>query len=798
MKWVWRLLVTVVLTLTIVVVGVFVVGRMSLPEYQGTVALRGLDNTVRIVRTRFAVPHIRAQTRADSLFALGYVHAQDRLWQMEMQRRVGQGRLSEFGGEATLPTDIFLRTLGVYRAAERTVDNLDPETRALLDAYVGGVNAFIDNREGLLPPEFQITGITPEPWRPADTLVWLKMMAWNLSGNWANEARRAALAARLNPTQIRDIWPDYPADGPTAIQHLAGDLSPEFWAELANLDPFPQGPGTGSNNWVVSGSRSATGKPLLANDPHLGLQAPAVWYFAALDDGTDASIGATLPGVPIVVLGRNRHMAWGFTNTYPDTQDLILEQVNPDNPDEYRTEDGWAPFETRQETIRVKGQDDVVIDVRRTRHGPVMSDATVRLSGIAPDGHVVAFRWHVLDDDEMSIRAGLNTHTARDWPDFRAAMRDFTGAQQNVVYGDVAGNIGFVAAGRVPIRVDQSPWQGMLPVKGWDPTSAVSGFVPYDELPMTYNPARGYIVTANNQIVDRSYPHFITNEWAAPYRAQRITDLIEGRSIHSIESFKSIQSDQVSLFVRQMLPLMTAIAPEDERLRTVLADLKLWDGNMSADRVEPTVFVAWYLEMVRQLIVDETGEQMDQVFGFRPGFIHNILTDHNGAGQWCDDIATDNVSETCATIIVRALDLAMAALDMRHGSDRADWRWGDIHRAVSAHNPFGRVDPLKRVFDVSVPVGGGSFTVNVAHGRPTSPEGPMTTGHAASLRALYDLDNLDASLYMHSTGQSGHVLSPHYDDFAERWRQVDYIPMSLRPEDFETGALGTLVMQPLR
>lgn len=797
MKWLWRLLFTIVLTLAIAVVGVFIAGRMSLPEYQGTVALRGLENTVRIVRDRFAVPHIRAQNRADSLFALGYVHAQDRLWQMEMQRRIGQGRLSEIAGQSTVSTDIFLRTLGVYRAAERTVEHLDAETRALLDAYVTGINAFLDNREGLLPPEFLITGIEPEPWRPADTLVWLKMMAWNLSGNWANEARRAALATRLSPEQLRDLWPDYPADGPTAIRNLAGAMPADFWSDLAKLDPFPQGPGTGSNNWVVSGSRSATGKPLLANDPHLGLQTPAIWYFAAMDDGTDATIGATLPGVPFVVLGRNRHIAWGFTNTSPDTQDLYIEQVNPDDPTQYRTEDGWAPFETVQEVIRVSGGDAVTITVRKTRHGPVMSDVTERLSGIAPEGHVVAFRWHVLDDDEFSIRAGLNTHPARNWRDFREAMRDFTGAQQNMVYADVAGNIGFIAAGKVPVRVDQSDWQGMLPVKGWEPEAVRVGYIPYDALPQTFNPAKGYVVTANNRIVGDGYPWFITNEWAAPYRAQRITDLLDARSIHSIESFKSIQADQVSLFVRQMKPLMTVIAPEREDLRTILADLKLWDGDMDADRTEPTIFVAWYLELVRQLIVDETGNQIDQVFGFRPTFVHNVLTDRNGASRWCDDVATDGV-ENCNVIIMRALDLAMAGLEMRHGIDRADWRWGDIHRAISPHNPFGRVDPLKQVFDVSVPVGGGSFTVNVAHGRPTSPEGPMTTGHAASLRALYNLDNLDASLYMHSTGQSGHLLSPHYDDFAERWRQVDYIPMSLRAEDIEPGAIGTMVMQPLR
>lgn len=794
MRWIWRGLMTILLLLALAVVAVFMVGRSSLPTIDGRIALDGLSGEVEIVRDRFAVPHIYASNRADAVFALGYVHAQDRLWQMELQRRIGAGRLSEFGGEVMLSTDIFLRTLGVYRAAEATLARLEPEAVRLLEAYAAGVNAFLGSRDGFLPPEFLILGIEPEPWRPADTLVWLKMMAWNLSGNWSDEIERARLAKRLTPAQIGDLWPPYPDDAPVALRDMAALIDLKPLSDLARLLPMRHEPGLGSNNWVVDGSRTATGKPLLANDPHLGLQAPSLWYLAHLDDGTDASIGATLPGVPVVVLGRNRRIAWGFTNTYPDTQDLYIEEVNPDDPSQYRTPDGWAAFKVREEVIRVKDADDVTIRVRSTRHGPVLSDVADYLDAIAEPGHVIAMQWHVLDDDEMTIQAGLKTHTARNWPEFLDAMADFDGAQQNMVYADVDGNIGFVAAGKVPIRADNSPDQGMMPRPGWDPAYDRIGFIPFDELPRTFNPAGGVVVTANNKIVGDGYPYFLTNEWDSPTRARRIEELLQARQVHSIESFKAIQADDVSLLARDLLPVMLKSEPASEVGRRVLAELSLWDGAMRADRVEPTIFHAWYRELVRQVMIDEAGDAFDGLFSFRAEFISNVLHDRNGAGRWCDDVATTE-TEDCRAILSRALDLALADLENRFGSDRSAWRWGVVHAAHSGHKPFTNVEPLSRFFDIEVPVSGGAFTVNRALHRIGDDEHPFRTVHGASLRAIYDLDNPDASLYMHSTGQSGHVLSSHYDDFAERWSRVDYIPMSMRRDEIEAGALGTLTLR---
>ena len=798
MKWIWRLFATLVVFLAIGVIALFVVGRMTLPQVDGEIALPGLDDEVRIVRDRFAVPHIYAKSREDSVFALGFVHAQDRLWQMELQRRIGQGRLAEFAGAEAASTDIFLRTIGLYRAAKATLPNLDARTRRLLERYADGVNAFIEGHEGLLPPEFLILGIEPEPWTPADTLVWQKVMALDLSANWTSEATRARMAALLGPDRMRQIWPSYPADAPVALPDQAlRDVLPALQQAAQAAGSFAAHEGIGSNNWVVDGSRSATGKPLLANDPHLGLRAPSVWYFAHWDDGETAAIGATLPGTPFVLLGRTRDIAWGFTNTGSDTQDLVLEQVNPENPGQYRTEDGWADFETREEVIRVKDAPDRTITVRTTRHGPVLNDATGRVRPATPEGHVAALRWHILDADEMSARAGLRIPEAHSVTAFQNVMRDFDNAQQNMVVADVEGNIGFIAAGKVPIRADRAPWQGMQPVRGWEPGSRRLGFIPHRHLPSALNPDSGFLVTANNRIVGDDYPYFLTNEWAAPYRAQRITDLLTARGSHSVESFKAIQADQVSLMAREFLPMMLRFEPSEEKARTAMADLKIWDGDMSADRVEPTIFYAWYRQFVRQVLIDEGREAFDDLWAPRVLFMRRVLADEDGMSVWCDDVATD-VRENCADMLSRALDLALADLEQRFGGDREEWTWGPIHEALSEHQPFTNVPVLRDIFDLRTPVGGDSFTINVAHAVMRREKDPFTTHNGASLRAIYDLDDLDRSLYIHSTGQSGNVLSEYYDGFVDRWRRVDYIPMSMRPEDIEPGAIGTLRLRPAR
>lgn len=800
MRWILRSLLGLVGVAAAVVAALYFVARSSLPELDGEIRTgASLAGPIEILRDRHAIPHIRAAARNDAAFGLGFVHAQDRLWQMEVNRRIAAGRLAEVFGNAALNTDKFLRTLGVRRKAEAAFSHLNAETQAYLTAYANGVNAFLSSRNGLLPPEFLVFRIDPEPWTPADSLGWLKMMAWDLSGNWGNELTRFALARRLTPRQIEEFFPPYPGDAPVAL----GDLGTLYGKAAADLDPqrllraFPEPPpdGIGSNNWVIDGKRTVTGSPLLANDPHLGLTSPAIWYFARLSSPNGDVIGATLPGVPGVVLGHNGRVAWGFTNTGPDTQDLYLERIDPSDTAKYLTPDGSAPFITRQEVIKVRGGDDVTLTVRETRHGPVVSDVHESSQRLIDSGHVLAFAWTALRDEDTTADSLIGLETVSDWGGFVANFRRYVTPQQNIVYADRNGNIGFLAPGLVPIRKPQNDLKGLSPAPGWDARYDWAGFIPFEELPRAYNPPAGHIVTANHKIVPDHYPHFITSEWAEPYRAERIQQLIRERSVHSVESFKQIQGDTLSLMAAELLPAMLAAplksSPENAEIAATRTMLAAWDGTMAANRREPLIFHAWYRELTRLILADELGEAFVPLWRFRPILIRNILNNADGQAQWCTNVATAAAS-SCTELIAEALDRALTDLKARYGTDMSRWRWGEAHLTRAPHRPFSNIPVLRRLFEVTVPTAGDAFTVNAGRSDPGDEEQPFANRHAASLRAVYDLADLSRSQFMHSTGQSGHPLSPFYRNFAQTWAAVQYVPMSLRPADAEAGAIGRL------
>ena len=791
MRWFVRVIAALVVLIAIIVGAGYLWLRGSLPQIDGRIEVAGLSGPIEIVRDRNDIPHIFARSAIDAQFGLGFVHAQDRLWQMEMNRRIGAARLSEVVGDAGLAVDRFLRTLGIYGHAERTFDNLDIETRAGLEAYAAGVNAFLETRGGPLPPEFLIVGHTPEPWRPADSLVWIKMMAWDLSGNWGGELLRARMARRLTPRQIDELYPPYPEDGIVALAEYAALLGDLPLDALQAALPPPPNPNNGSNNWVLSGERTATGKPLLANDPHLGLGAPSLWYFAHLNaPGLDV-IGATLPGVPTVVLGRNSRIAWGFTNTGPDTQDLFIERIDPANPATYMTPEGSLPFETRHEVISVKDGEDEILNVRETRHGPVISDILDVAGEAVAEREVLAFAWTALRDDDLTAQAGRKLNQARNWSDFVAALRDFHSPQQNIVYADVDGNIGYYAPARVPVRHPDNTLAGRMPAPGWTGTHDWVGFIPFNELPHAFNPAVGAIATANNRIVPDDYPYFITSEWAAPYRAERINELLNAREKHSIQSFKDMQSDVLSPLARIFLPYLLEAQVTGETASQALTLLRAWDGTMDRDRPEPLIFSAWYRELTRLVYADELGDLFYDYWGFRPIFMANVLS---GDGQWCNDIST-GPRETCAGQISLALERALSALQDEHGEDIGDWRWGKPHRAHSEHRPFSGQPFVGALFDIDLPSSGDAETLNAARFRISDLEHPFRQFHGASLRAIYDLGDPNRSLFIHSSGQSGNILSG-YRNFAEAWRNVDYVPMTTDRREIEIDAKGTLILEP--
>lgn len=763
--------------------------RQSLPTIDGEAKARGLAAPVEIVRDEEGVPHLFAKSERDGAFAMGYVHAQDRLWQMEFQRRIAQGRLSEFLGERSYDVDRLMRTLGIARLSERIVARLDHETVASLEAYAAGVNAFLDT-DPVLPVEFQVFRIKPERWKPADTMGWLLVMAWDLSSNWRIELARMRFAAKLGPGRVNEIIPPYPGDAAPEIpdyRALYAELEPLAGALLAATPPHEEA--VGSNNWVVSGARSETGKPLLANDPHLGLQAPALWYLAHISTPSGNVVGGTLPGVPFVVLGRNDHIAWSFTTTNSDTEDLFIEKVV--DGDSYLTPTGKEKFEVREEAIGVGGEVRR-IKVRTTRHGPVISDVVKTAGDATPKGYVLALAWAALTEENAVARAGFALNRAHGTEQFLAALREFTAPHQNVVYADDAGHVGFIAPARLPVRRADNEAMGRVPVPGWDAKYDWQGFLPFEEMPASRDPASGVIVTANQKITPEGYKPFVSADWFLPYRADRIEQMIAERPKHSMDSFARMQADVRSRLAVELLPFATAAQPASDAGRKAQAMLAGWKGDMTMDAAAPLVFTAWYRELTRLVYADELGDLFNDSWDLRAAFMINVMHGVDGQDRWCDDVRTPQ-RETCAMLTARAFDLAAADLEKRYGAP-SSWRWGPEHTAAGDHRPLGLLPVLGELFNVSPQTPGDSYSVDVGAITIRDEARPYANRHAPSLRAIYDLADLDRSRYMHSTGQSGNVMSPWYSSFAQRWARVEYITIPTKREAI--GAAHRLVLSP--
>lgn len=765
---------------------------LSVPSYSGTRTLGGLEAPVEIIRDAHAIPHIYAGTPWDGAFAMGYVHAQDRLWQMEMQRRVGAGRLAELAGEAGLETDRLMRTLGLYRIAGRNFERLSPSVRRIYKAYAAGVNAYLETRSGMLPLEFQLLRHEPEPWQPADSLVWLKLMAWTLGDNLAEELLRARLADHLDLAQLRDLWaqhPDDPPPGPYA-DPLADRPMDIDYAALAGALPTRPASDLGSNSWTLSGAHTRSGLPLLANDPHLQLDVPGLWYLAHISTQAFELAGATLPGLPLPLLGQARNFAWGFTNTAPDVQDLFIERVDPENPSRYLAPRGSLPFSVRTERIRVRGGETVEIAVRETRHGPVISDVLGQDTEFLETGHVLALSWTALHEDDRSGQALVLATTAEDIGGFIDGMQHLGAPQMNVVYADREGNIGFVAPGRLPVR---ARGQGHMPAPGWSGTHDWVGRVPFGELPQFRNPPSGRIISANHRISPPGYSHFITDNWAPPYRAKRIAELLEGGARHTVGSLSEIQQDLVSLGARRLLPVMLGLAgSQGGNTGAALDMLRSWNHGMDRDRAEPLVYMAWLRELTRALFADELGDVFEDYWDIRTDVIHRALTRRPA---WCDDI-TSGIRETCSGQVTGALAAALDFLSDRYGHDMAGWRWGEAHAVHMTHRLLGRIPYIGPWFEIRLATGGEKETVNAGGFDVTDEDSPFNQNHGAGYRAVYDLANPERSIFITSTGQSGNPLSTHYRDYAEAWRDGHYLPMLTDHARIKQNALGTLLLTP--
>ena len=836
MAWMKRTALGLVAAALLAGAGAAVYVQRSFARMDGRLQVPGLAQPVQVRRDAADVTHIEARTPQDAWFAMGYVHAQERTWQLEFNRRLMHGELSEVFGPATLETDKLMRGLDIMGAARRQYQGLPLYAKEALQAYSRGIHAFHRERPQALPPEFLLLGVKPggaagAVWEPEDSVGWALMMALDLGGNWSNEFARLSLARVLDTGRLWQLMPPYPGERPAASADLAalyrqlgvyradaaahaaasvpqsaapsgGLLAQQMSAGmLAWADELARHAGTsdgkGSNNWVVAGTRTASGKPLLANDPHLGLSAPALWYFAGLrapagvaSDGTPIApidaVGSTLPGLPFVVLGRTDKVAWGFTNTGPDVQDLYLEQIHPTDPAQYRTPEGWAPFAVRTETIRVKGGADVALQLRSTRHGPVLSDVQASHADVLDLGKfVLALRWTALDADNQTVLAGLKTNQAKTVDDVFAALAHYHSPMQSVVAADDQGRIGFKAAGRVPVRAADNDIRGVAPSPGWDARYDWKGWLPYAQTPQD-DGAKGWLATANQRVTAPDYPHFLTQDWSLPYRYERIAQRIEAIPRHDMASMQALQGDVTSLATQRLLPHLLRAQPSHALAAAARQQLQGFDGTMDAQRAAPLIFAAWTDELARGILVPRIGKaRFEATYGKRDyrAALEGIL--ERDDAWWCQPA-------TCAEQASAALGRALDRLQAAYGLDPALWRWGAAHPALSVHRPFGNVPALARFFDVRVPSSGDAYTVNVGQYNASEASGPFVNRHAPSLRAIYDLGDLEQSRFIYQTGQSGLVFSPRYRDMSAAWATGGYRPLQRQPAQWR----HTLTLEP--
>jgi penicillin amidase len=784
----------------------------TVPPLDGRMAIAGLSGGTDIIRDDEAVPHIFAPYIADAYTALGFVHAQDRLFQMDLARRAAQGRLSEVFGPRMLDTDILLRTLDFYGHAERSIERLAPQARSMLEAYARGVNAFMQRRTQVLearyPPEFLLLRYHPEPWRPADCVAVLKMMALTLGANLRREVSRLIWAAQgMTPAEIEDLLPTIGADEPPPLPDLREifPLRPPSASPRRTALAWPDAlAATGaSNNWVVAGRRTASGAPLLGNDPHLGLSAPSIWYLVHLSiarPGATSRIevaGASLPGTPLIPLGRGTTLAWGATNAEVDAQDLYIERLNPQNPEEYLTPEGWQRFEADKTTIKVRNGRSRTIERRRTRHGPVLPPGSFGLDDILPPGYVAALRWTALDDDDRTIEAGLIDQDLRTVDDYIRRMSAVVGPVQNFAVADTQGTIAIISPGRIPVRSPENQIAGRAPVPGWEAKYDWQGFIPPDQLPRVIDPSAGAAGTANSDFMQRGYPLRMSWDWDADYRQRRIQQLVvspeSGR--HDVDTMRNAQLDDLSLAARELKPLMIEAARRGGSGRSdILEELAAWSGRMSVELTEPVVFMAWMREAIRAVYADDLGVSFGRFFVPQAPALVRLLSGKATGRDWCDNRKTEP-RETCDRIMAAALDRAIELLEVRYGSNRRGWRWGEVHPAVSANQFWSEIPLVSRLSRIVEPGHGGPYTLNRAS-VSFAPEDLFQSTMGSSYRAIYDLSDLDRSLYIQTTGQSGNPFSRYFRTFSERWARGDYIYIPTARKEVERRAIGTWRLEP--
>jgi len=754
----------------------------------GVVELGGLKEEVQIYRDSWGVPHIYADNENDLFFAQGYVQAQDRLWQMELHRRMGSGTLSEIFGATTLESDKFFRTIGLRRSAASSYGELDPVMQEVLQSYCKGVNGFIRANNNGLPLEFTLLGFKPADWDPVDSLTVSELIAWELGKNWEVELTRARLVQKLGEESAGQLLAPYPDSSPLVIPpelmscHLGSVVASGLQTATDCL---------GSNSWVVDGTKTVSGRPLLANDPHLSVMMPSIWYETGLHGAGFEVAGVSLPGCPLINIGRNCDISWGITNLPADTQDFFIEKLNPADSLQYQYKGEWKPLHVLEEFINVRGHSDPEkLQVRLSLHGALMDKV---IGGLEQP---LALQWSGSCPSRL-IKGVYLLDKATNWAEFQEALSYWDAPSQNIVYADSGGNIGYQSTGLIPVR---NKGLGMVPAPGWTGEYDWIGNIPYTELPCVLNPSNHFVATANNKVVANNYSYFMTYDWSPPYRAQRITALLQAKDRLSVDDFRGIQADIYDIPASIFTPYALQVEPRNEREKQALEILKKWDYNDRANDPAPAIYHVFYVKMLKNILQEKLGEKLFNDYLRAMGgsgdvhaiFLEGIMRDNNSA--WFDDARTPTL-ETRDDVVARSLEDALVELSGKYGSDPNNWKWGDIHGTWFRH-VLGGLPGLDAIFSRGpVPTPGSRYTVNVAAFDYSKPYSVVAV---PSYRQVIDWSNPDKSLVMHTTGQSGQVFNRHYDDMIISWLNVDFHAMLFKRDEVESDSHSLLVLKPYR
>ena len=815
-----RRLVSLLVLLVLVLIAIMAIAltyfvRSPFPKTRGSIELAGLQGEVTVRRDELGVAHIYAQSEYDLYYAQGYTHAQDRFWQMEFWRHIGLGRVSEIVGSSTIETDKFIRNLGWNRVAEISAENYQqnsPEIWAILEAYSDGVNAWIEENQGDISLNQTVLELSAgeweiEPWEPLHTVAWGVVMAWDLRGanNINSEQVFVELENALGKELVEQIYLPYPEDRPVIVpSHSAESSNAPDPSVAVDFDQFEmigavpaggfalgEGSFVGSNNWVVSGEHTVSGLPLLADDPHLGVQMPSIWYWNSLHaPGLDVA-GMSFAGVPGVVIGHNNDIAWGVTNMSADSQDVYVEKINPDDPTQYEYDGEWRDMEIIREEIKVNGGETIVLEVHKTLHGPLLNNIDEELE------QALSVRWTAFEPSRI-FEAVIELNKATDYDEFRAALSKWDTSPQNVVYADVEGNIAYQSTGLYPIR---DGWVGTRPVDGSTSEFEWDGFIPFDEMPAIFNPEAGFIATANNAIVDEDFPYYLARDWGDGNRAERITQLLEaaiGKGKISAETFQTIQNDNYELLIEQYQPLFDGMSSDDELVQAALERLRGWDGQLSEASVPGAVFEVFLWKLAEGMLADDVGEQADAIIGNggRMRILLNAMANDADNAFWDDQ--TTSETETQQQIVEDAVINAVDWLGAEFGRDMTKWNWGSIHQITFASNPLGEsgIAPLEMLVNRGpFPLDGGSSIVNANSFRWGDDNFGDVTANP-SMRMIVDLANFDDSLAIHPTGQSGHPFNRHYNDMVPLWLSGEYHPFAFSTARIEEMTDKTLTLKP--